>query len=175
MSYIWIKTYFPYLMLLGMIGFIIQTIFIAKNGRKVSYRITSILAVVIYLLAVFYVTLGFRTPGKDYDYELRLFWSYEKVLKYHNMFFLWENIANVIVFFPLGVFVYDFLSKKVRWYHNLFIGAGLSSVIEVTQLITKRGLFEFDDIFHNTLGSVLGYALAALLVWGINKHYKKKN
>jgi glycopeptide antibiotics resistance protein len=29
--------------------------------------------------------------------------------------------------------------------------------IELLQLVMKRGLFEFDDMFHNTLGVVIGY------------------
>lgn len=42
-------------------------------------------------------------------------------------------------------------------------GFGLSCVIEVSQLVFKRGLFEFDDILHNTLGALLGALLMAAL------------
>ena len=31
-----------------------------------------------------------------------------------------------------------------------------SAAIEITQLVTKCGLFGSDDIFHNTLGAVVG-------------------
>lgn len=31
-----------------------------------------------------------------------------------------------------------------------------SEAIEITQLVTKCGLFGSDDIFHNTLGAVVG-------------------
>ena len=37
--------------------------------------------------------------------------------------------------------------------------AGVSFVIEVVQLVFKLGLFEFDDIFHNTLGAVIGFVM----------------
>jgi len=36
---------------------------------------------------------------------------------------------------------------------------GLSFGIEVIQLVFKLGLFEFDDVFHNVLGAVIGYGL----------------
>ena len=41
----------------------------------------------------------------------------------------------------------------------LVIGFGTSSVIEILQLITCRGLFEFDDIVHNGLGCMSGVLL----------------
>ncbi len=37
--------------------------------------------------------------------------------------------------------------------------AGVSFVIEVVQFVFKLGLFEFDDIFHNTLGAVIGFVM----------------
>ena len=39
----------------------------------------------------------------------------------------------------------------------------VSLTIELTQLITKRGLFEFDDMFHNTLGAIIGYGVYQLI------------
>lgn len=38
-----------------------------------------------------------------------------------------------------------------------------SASIEITQLVTKCGLFEFDDIFHNTLGAVVGSMIANVI------------
>ena len=48
-------------------------------------------------------------------------------------------------------------------------GFGLSCVIEVSQLVFRRGLFEFDDIFHNTLGALLG----ALVMAAVRAAYRK--
>ena len=36
----------------------------------------------------------------------------------------------------------------------------LSFGIELIQLVFKLGLFEFDDIFHNVLGAMIGYGLS---------------
>ena len=35
---------------------------------------------------------------------------------------------------------------------------GLSIGIEVLQLVFKKGSFEIDDIIHNTVGCMLGFA-----------------
>ncbi len=40
----------------------------------------------------------------------------------------------------------------------ILIGFLFSTGIEVTQLLTYRGLFELDDIFYNTLGTAIGVA-----------------
>lgn len=71
-----------------------------------------------------------------------------------------ENILNVIMFVPLGVFLYDLPSRPIP-FSRVLITASLSSlVIELIQLIGRLGEFEFDDILHNTAGALIGYAAA---------------
>lgn len=41
------------------------------------------------------------------------------------------------------------------------VGMGTSFVIELLQLITCRGLFEFDDIIHNGVGCMMGAVLGS--------------
>jgi glycopeptide antibiotics resistance protein len=50
----------------------------------------------------------------------------------------------------------DVESTKTRPGRIILIGFLISLTIEILQLVTKRGLFEFDDIFHNTLGVAIG-------------------
>jgi glycopeptide antibiotics resistance protein len=47
-------------------------------------------------------------------------------------------------------------SRKV-FRRVILLGFFTSLTIEILQLVAKRGLFEFDDIFHNTLGVAIGY------------------
>lgn len=67
----------------------------------------------------------------------------------------------MVLFVPIGGMTAMLLKKKV-WLAVVF-GLLLSASIEVTQVITHRGLFEFDNISHNTLGSVLGVVLFLIL------------
>ena len=55
------------------------------------------------------------------------------------------------------------LTCKKKWLISVVVGLFMSSAIEVTQLILHRGLFEFDDIFHNTLGTVIGIGVFVLI------------
>ena len=69
-----------------------------------------------------------------------------------------EILANVVMFIPIGVLA-GFLWK----WKGLWFAAGLSVVIEVFQLASQRGLCEFDDVFHNMIGAVIGIGLVALI------------
>lgn len=70
-----------------------------------------------------------------------------------------ENILNCLLLLPYGCLIPVALGRKIGWKEGLLIGFRTSSVIEILQLITCRGLFEFDDIVHNGLGCMLGVLL----------------
>ena len=46
-----------------------------------------------------------------------------------------------------------------RW-KTVGLAAGYSLLIELAQLVSFRGLFEFDDVIHNALGTAVGVLLA---------------
>ena len=47
-------------------------------------------------------------------------------------------------------------------YRVMAVGAGISVVIELLQLIFKRGLCEVDDVIHNVLGTLIGYGIITI-------------
>ncbi|MBR5094874.1 MAG: VanZ family protein [Oscillospiraceae bacterium] len=95
-----------------------------------------------------------RESAAERQYALRLFWSYADLEKQGL-----QILANIGVFVPLGLL----LGLEFGW-KGLPLGAGFSVAIELLQLLTARGLFEFDDMVHNTLGTLIGVALAVLIV-----------
>ena len=68
-----------------------------------------------------------------------------------------QILANVIMFLPVGV-----LAGRIWRWRGLWVAAGLSVGIEILQLITARGLCEFDDIFHNMIGAVIGVGIVMI-------------
>ena len=96
-----------------------------------------------------------RTPGQKMTYELIPFWSYGvKSLRL-------EILLNIILFIPVGLL-------SPRW-KTVGLAAWYSMLIELAQLISCRGLFEFDDVIHNALGTAIG----VLLVLGIRRVMKR--
>ena len=49
-------------------------------------------------------------------------------------------------------------------YRVMAVGAGISVMIELLQLIFKRGLCEVDDVIHNVLGTLIGYGIAKIIL-----------
>ena len=114
---------------------------------------------IIYVVIILSVTMLFREPFNGQHFQTQLFWSYE----------VWEIqkrqiIENVLLFLPFG------LIAGCLWkWKGILVGAGVSLLVELLQLISERGLFEFDDIVHNTLGTLIGVCIYMICVKLISK------
>ena len=105
-----------------------------------------------YAILVLAGTVFIRRAMVEPQYELQLFWSYA-----HWNLQKEQVLRNVIMFIPIG-----FLAGKEFGRKGIILAAGFSLLIETIQLLSCRGLFEFDDIIHNTAGAVIGYGCFAL-------------
>lgn len=116
--------------------------------------------VVGYIVFILSKTIIGRPETEEYTYDLLPFWSYLALIRGEGVN-LWMCIyLNVLFFIPLGALLW-FALKNRKWWKALLFSIVLSLCIEVAQLVLKRGLCEFDDVFHNALGCMLGYWLMA--------------
>jgi Glycopeptide antibiotics resistance protein len=137
-----------------------------KTTRRIIH-VFSWIAFVIYLVMMVYFLffceqLG-RTPSDTYHYNLKPFTEITRYLNHVNeigYFGVALNLfGNVVCFMPLG-FVLPILSNRKWGLIRITIISFLASlVIEITQLVTKLGSCDVDDIIMNTLGGFLGYIL----------------
>lgn len=77
-------------------------------------------------------------------------------------FFLLNIPENILIFLPLGLLPPLLWGKMEKLWKTALFGFGVSLFIEVTQLILPRGT-DVDDLLLNTFGTLLGYALFALI------------
>ncbi len=82
---------------------------------------------------------------------------------------LFQIVANLVMFMPLGVYLRYYFRCNVR--RTLLLGFCFSLFIEITQLTgdfflypRPYRLFDVDDLIINTLGALCGYLLAGLLM-----------
>ena len=136
-----------------MIGTIL--FFLWRKKKIILSQMISGLLMTVYLGVVFASTVFTRTPDGIWHYELIPFWSWREVL-IGNTYMLTEIVLNVILFIPIGILIPVLLHRRIRWWQALLIGVLLSAVIEVSQLVTCRGLFEWDDMIHNGVGCMVG-------------------
>lgn len=141
-----------------------------QRGKINKIQALAILVEVIFLGIVFGSTVFTRT-GSVRQYELIPFWSWRDIIRYHDRQLLKENLLNCILLFPAGALLPIIMNHEVKWSWALMFGVLVSAVIETSQLITMRGLFEWDDMIHNGLGCMAG---AVIMNWIIGIFRAKK-
>lgn len=67
--------------------------------------------------------------------------------------------GNLILFLPMGIYLPLFIKRinKIRIY--VITMTVLLLFIEVTQVVSRRGSFDIDDLILNMLGAVIGFAI----------------
>jgi len=118
-----------------------------------------------YVLLVICTTVIFRTKYDEMIYVLTPFHTY--IGLYNKL--LAQNILNIVLFMPIGFFAGAALKKK-HLLNAIKIGVVLSLSIEVIQLISRRGICNIDDVIHNTLGCIIGFA-GFVLCYKMVKHF----
>ncbi len=107
-----------------------------------------------YLFFIFCTTILYRDRLVEEEPVLRPLWSYSVL--YSKL--VAEILLNVLMFIPIGFAVSVSLKKK-NMLKIVAIGCAISLTIEILQFLTKRGIFNIDDVIHNTLGCAIGYCV----------------
>lgn len=142
---------------------VIMMIYLLRKEKMNKLQAAAILAELVFLGIVFGSTVFTRT-GSVRQYELIPFWSWSAILRYHDMELLKENLLNCILLFPAGALLPLIADHRVKWQYALVFGVLISATIETSQLITMRGLFEWDDMIHNGLGCVIGCVIVNKII-----------
>ena len=135
--------------------------FIAYRGQRMKKFVLGALAIEYYFL-VLCSTVICRTAPISKRVELMPFYNYADI--WNGVDFkrtLMEVLLNIALFVPIGFLLGGMMQKGVV--KVLLIGCVLSTLIELLQLATGRGLCETNDVIHNSVGCILGYCLAMLL------------
>ena len=159
----WSKIELITVIIVMIISFIILERYYKKNKITKTQMCFSILFI-IYLLHVYGSTVFSRLPSTR-KYQLEVFWSWKEILNSMNTTYpkyelLLENTLNVIMLLPLGIFLPLVYGKKIDWKVGLLIGFCISFSIELMQLVLCRGMFDVDDIIHNSLGFLIGILIS---------------
>ena len=159
-------------MMPALMSFVIGLL-VYRRGKMRLRACLALFILIFYLAFVFTLTIFERNVSSEASMQLKLFWSYDYIFNGDKgMFF--EVFWNVVLFMPYG-FLASFISNsKGKWL--VFLSGFLMSVmIELTQLVAHRGVFEYDDILHNSLGTIIGIALfyvATRILVSFERKYK---
>ena len=137
--------------------------------KKLYKRFALIAVASIHIVIVLYITLIDRIPSER-RHMLTPFWEIRNVIVgTERSFYIGQIIGNLVMLFPTGFLLPTiFKCKRLRWYHVARSSMFFSVSIEITQYITGRGLMEFDDVFNNTVGCLIGYAVYLMIRRRVN-------
>ena len=129
---------------------------ISANG-KVFIRNSAWCMLIGYLFLTICATIIYREVSETYRCSFYPFLNYTEL--YDEM--LAQIILNVVMFIPIG-FLLGIAVRNTNTLKVLGIGCMLSLTIEIIQLVSRRGVFNIDDVIHNTLGCAIGFGIFKL-------------
>lgn len=141
--------------------FVILIIILLIHDKLLKKRAMGLYLLTVYLAYIVSITVLNREPFIGTHFEPQIFWSYREILS-GDFYYIEENLLNVFMLMPIGLLIpiiIDIPSDMWQYVKIFIIGSSISLIIETLQLVSQRGLFEFDDIFHNTLGCLIGYGI----------------
>ena len=133
-------------------------------------RRETVVLFVIYIVALFVVTVIAREKREDHLDQWIPFADIILIVKngypWYVDNFIVLDVINVLLFIPYGLLAGEVLRlKRTKQLLPIASGIALSVVIEVVQFITKKGVFDVNDIIYNTLGTLIGCGLCVLFKW----------
>lgn len=149
--------------------------FVIFGWRRGWKKVVDLL-LVEYVFLIYCSTIIYRGVSEEIGYNYNLFWSYVAIQDGRNDL-IPVNIMNVVVFVPVGLLLALLLLNKRKTIKvgllTILFGFLVSASIEVLQYFLNRGFSEFDDVFHNTIGCLIGFMIVAIVkwVWLLQKRY----
>ena len=127
-----------------------------RDGRKLTDDRILYILLAVYMLFFLSQTLLFR-GNHNRRANLTPFWTIRHALR-GDVYRFQLLVINILLTVPVG-----YLAAAAAWKRKItdkrciFAACVLLFVfVEVAQYVTGKGLGEFDDVFHNSLGALLG-------------------
>jgi len=140
------------LCIIAILGITVFLIFRRNDSWKYIARLLSIEYVALILSS----TVVFRQESSERIVHFIPYWGNNSSGIYDEVF------MNIFVFIPLGLFLGASFHKQT-FIKTLMTGILVSVIVEALQFVFKRGVSETDDVIHNSLGCLIGYALCSMI------------
>ena len=138
-----------------------------KMGKRLAISI-----LFPYLFLVLGSTVLKRRTYLRYMHYFRPFYSWRVIIRNglrRSSYQLAQVLLNMLLLSPIGLLMPVFVKRKRL---VVLFGFCFSLLIEVLQLVLRRGYFETDDLIHNTLGVAIAcgcFAIGERIIGSINQ------
>lgn len=137
-----------------------------ESSRRAIHIILRVLFVIYLVMMVYFLFFSERfgrVPSDSYHYNLKPFTEISRYLSYIDTIgvtnVLINLLGNVVCFMPLGFMLPVLSRRKWKLVRTTLLSCLASVIVELTQLVSKLGSCDVDDVLMNTLGGFLGYIL----------------
>ena len=169
-------------MIMVFVGLAVVTLIVVivskRSKKEISLAdIASFFCLVVYLNIIMQLTLLGRKDGSRIGVELSLF-GYLGEGQFSRQMLMYA-VLNVFLFVPYG-----FIVRWLPWFRKqkesvsilltTMVCFASSLLIEMIQLITKRGYYELEDLVCNTLDGLIGGVLFTLVYRLFEGFWKEK-
>lgn len=154
------KTGIPDIVLVPSIALCICVILFALLSTCIK-RKKAIILYSLFAEYIFVVLCSTVICRNQVDYariEAMPFWDYFAIANKTPGVSVWDIILNVILFLPFG-FLLSAIKPDWKWWKITLFGFAFSFCIESMQFIFSKGIAQTDDLMHNSIGALLGFAL----------------
>jgi len=140
------------------------------NSSELIWRKVLLVMLAEYLFVVICSTVVFRGV-QTFTYarlELMPFWTYKAVVEHIPGVSVWDIVLNVVMFLPLG-FLAKLLYPSLSLGKMQLIAVACSLCIETSQYVFEKGIAQIDDVMHNAIGAMIGWAVAKGVLSFVNR------
>ncbi len=117
----------------------------------------------VYILILLKLTLFRQNTLENHEINFTLFVDLINVYKRSGLWqFIRLFIGNIAWFVPFG-FMLPMMLKKCNIITVTLSGCLFSLLIEILQLVFKKGICEIDDLILNIAGAMIGYAVYKII------------
>ncbi|AKK07326.1 glycopeptide antibiotics resistance protein [Corynebacterium mustelae] len=140
-----------------------------KTLTLTALGVTTLVILALTMLKAFYRIGYLWLPERQRVRKIE--WQpFDMILNSKNWFApVFETVGNILLFIPFGLLVFVVLHQSNRlstWSRarlalvSIVVGAGFSLIIETAQYVFALGRSDIDDLWCNTLGTIIGVGLA---------------
>lgn len=161
----------PSYVLYPSLGITLTLVLIGIFTKSIKAKTRFILWVLLieYVFVLISSTVIFRTHITNARWELMPFWTYLAVFDRIQGVSVWNIILNVALFIPFGLLT-KLLFPRIGLIKIILLCMFCSLCIEALQNVFNKGISQFDDIMHNTIGGTIGWMIAG----GLTKYIGRK-
>ncbi len=153
----WVENHFYFLGSMLLILLIVGVTILALARESIIKRNVVRGCTIGYAIILYLITFGMRMEKRQATLVLEVRWIEYEFLSKCDSTLIWGDFANVLLFIPYGIFFCEKKYERKNFIYCMASAMFISGIIEISQLVWKRGYCDINDWIGNILGAMAGY------------------